>query len=132
MLAAKAVAKLEHAPLAIGEVLERLAQRLLGEDLGGALVRGLGPLVGDELAELRLLLVADRLLQRDRRLRGALDRVDLLGIDAGHLGDLVGVGSRPSSVTSLRSARPILLSFSTTWTGIRIVRALSASARAIA
>ena len=43
-----------------------------------------------------------------------------------------GVGSRPSSVTSLRSARPILLSFSTTWTGMRIVRALSASARAIA
>ena len=42
------------------------------------------------------------------------------------------VGSRPSSVTSLRSARPILLSFSTTWTGILIVRALSASARAIA
>jgi hypothetical protein len=32
----------------------------------------------------------------------------------------------------LRSARPILFSFSTTWTGIRIVRALSASARAIA
>jgi hypothetical protein len=32
----------------------------------------------------------------------------------------------------LRSARPILLSFSTTWTGMRIVRALSARARAIA
>ena len=43
-----------------------------------------------------------------------------------------GVGSRPSSVTSLRSARPILFSFSTTWTGMRMVRALSASARAIA
>ena len=46
--------------------------------------------VGDQLAELGLLLVADRLLERDRRLRGALDRVDLLGIDAGHLGDLLG------------------------------------------
>ena len=43
-----------------------------------------------------------------------------------------GVGSRPSSVTSLRSARPILFSFSTTWTGMRMVRALSARARAIA
>ena len=42
------------------------------------------------------------------------------------------VGSRPSPVTSLRSARPILLSFSAMWTGIRIVRALSASERAIA
>ena len=82
--------------------------------------------------ELGLLLVADRLLERDRRLRGALDLIDLFGVDAGDLRDLVGVGSRPSSVTSLRSARPILFSFSTTCTGMRIVRALSASARAIA
>src|SRR3954468_23219109 len=49
VLAAEAVAELEHAALAVGEVLERLAQRLLGEDLRGALVRRLGPLVGDEL-----------------------------------------------------------------------------------
>ena len=82
MLAAEAVAQLEHAAFAVGEVLQRLAQRLLREDLGGALVRRLGALVGDELAELRLLLVADRLLQRDGRLGGALDRVDLLGVDA--------------------------------------------------
>src|SRR5215213_4106316 len=39
VLAAQAVAQLEHAPLPVGEVLERLAQRLLGEDLGRALVR---------------------------------------------------------------------------------------------
>src|SRR3954471_7993913 len=90
MLAAEAVAELEDAALAVGEVLQGLAQRLLGEDLGGALVGRLGALVGDELAELRLLLVADRLLQRDRGLRGALDRVDLLGVDPGDLGDLVG------------------------------------------
>jgi hypothetical protein len=42
------------------------------------------------------------------------------------------VGSRPSSARSLRSDRTILFSFSTTWTGMRIVRALSASARATA
>jgi hypothetical protein len=59
VLAAEPVAQLEHAPLAVGEVLQRLAQRLLGEDLRGTLVRRLGPLVGDELAELGLLLVAD-------------------------------------------------------------------------
>ena len=92
MLAAEAVAKLEDAPLAVGEVLERFAQRLLGEDLGRPLVGGLSPLVGDELAELRLLLVADRLLERDRRLGGALDRVDLLRIDPRDLGDLLGGG----------------------------------------
>ncbi len=92
MLAAEAVAQLKHAALAIGQVLQRLAQGLLGEDLRGALVRRLGPLVGDELPELGLLLVADRLLQRDGSLRGALDRVDLLGIDAGDLGDLLRGG----------------------------------------
>src|SRR4051794_33870469 len=89
VLAAEAVAQLEHAALAVGEILQRLAERLLGEDLGGPLVRRLGALVGDELAELGLLLVADRLLQRDRRLRGALDRLDLLGLDARVVGDLL-------------------------------------------
>src|SRR4051794_31159869 len=92
MLAPEPVAQLEHAPLAVGEVLQRLAQRLLGEDLRGALVRRLGPLVGDELAELGLLFVADRLLERDRGLRRALDRVDLVRIDAGDVGDLLRCG----------------------------------------
>src|SRR5438045_6114474 len=92
VLAAEPVAELEHAALAVGEVLEGLLQRLLGEQLGGTLEGGLGALIGDELAELRLLLVADRLLQRDRGLRGALDRVDLLRLDAGDLGDLLGGG----------------------------------------
>src|ERR1700741_1182548 len=77
VLAAEAVAQLEHAALAVGEVLQRLAQRLLGQDLRGALVRRLGALVGDELAELGLFLVADRLLQRHRRLGRALDRLHL-------------------------------------------------------
>src|SRR3954453_16504769 len=95
VLPAEAVAQLEYAALAVGEVLQRLAQRLLGEDLRGPLVRGLGPLVGDELAELGLLLVAHRLLQRDGRLGGALDRVDLLRIDPRDLGDLLGGGLPP-------------------------------------
>src|SRR5215218_1749514 len=90
VLAAEPVPQLEHAALAVGEVLQRLAEGLLGEDLRGPLVRRLGPLVGDELPELGLLLVADRLLERDRRLRGALDRVDLLRIDPRDVGDLLG------------------------------------------
>ncbi len=69
MLAAQAVPQLEHTPLAVAEVLERLAEGLLGEDLGGPLVRRLGALIGDELAELRLFLVANRLLEGDRGLR---------------------------------------------------------------
>src|SRR5204862_8301869 len=92
MLAAEAVAKLEDTPLPVGEVLECLAQGLLGEDLRCPLVRGLGALVGDELAELRLLLVADRLLERDRRLSGALDGADFLRIDPRDLADLLGGG----------------------------------------
>ena len=42
------------------------------------------------------------------------------------------VGSRPSSCTSWRSAWTTRLSFSTMWTGIRIVRPLSAIARVTA
>src|SRR4051794_3986343 len=95
VLAPEAVTELQHAPLAVAEVLQRLAERLLREDLRSALVRRLGPLVGDELAELGLLLVADRLLERDRRLRGALDRVDLLRIDPRDLGDLLRRGLAP-------------------------------------
>src|ERR671936_686220 len=48
VLAAEAVAQLQHAPLAVGEVLQRLAERLLGEDLRRALVRRLRALVRDE------------------------------------------------------------------------------------
>src|SRR3954453_12530456 len=42
VLPAEAIAELEDAALAVGEVLQRLAQRLLGQDLRGALVRRLG------------------------------------------------------------------------------------------
>src|SRR5262245_10163262 len=54
MLTAESVAELQHAALAVGEVLERLAECLLGEDLRRTLVWRLRPLVGDELPELGL------------------------------------------------------------------------------
>src|SRR5262249_37251326 len=106
VLAAEPVAELEHAALAVGEVLEGLLQRLLGKQLGGALEGGLGALIGDELAELRLLLVADRLLEGDRGLGRALDRVDLLGLDAGDLGDLLrgGLAAQLGDQLALRAA----------------------------
>ena len=62
MLVAEAVAQLEHAPLAVGEVLERLAQRFVGERLHRVLVGRFGLLVGDQLTELGLLLITDRFL----------------------------------------------------------------------
>ena len=60
------------------------------------------------------------------------DLVDLVDRQVELVGDLLRAGPRPRSALSLRSVRRILLSFSTTWTGMRIVRALSASARATA
>src|ERR1019366_1104744 len=68
---------------------ERVSQGFIGEDLRRALIRRLGPLVGDELAELGLLLATDRLLQRDRRPRPALHRTSLIGIDPGDRRDLL-------------------------------------------
>src|SRR5215208_470679 len=63
VLATQPIAQLEHAALPVRKVLERLAQRLLGQKVGGTVERRFRLLVGDELAELRLLLVTDRFLQ---------------------------------------------------------------------
>ena len=50
----------------------RLNARPTGEGLDGALVGRFGLLVGDQLAELGLVLLTDGRLERDRRLRRAL------------------------------------------------------------
>src|SRR5436305_2198280 len=89
MLVAEAVAQLEHPALAVREVFERLAQGVVGEGLDRSIVRRLRVLVGDQLAELGLLLVAAGLRQRTRRLRGTPNRVDLVRLDSGHLRDLI-------------------------------------------
>src|SRR5438876_10026703 len=65
VLAVEPVAQLEHAPLAEAQRSEHAQQRRLAQlDLGGVLGQRLA-LVGEEVPELRLLLVADRLLKRD-------------------------------------------------------------------
>jgi hypothetical protein len=46
--------------------------------------------VGDEVAELGVLLAADRGVERDGRARGAAQVLDDLGLEAEQLGDLLG------------------------------------------
>src|SRR6266545_4730105 len=79
MLPVQPVAELEHLALAARERAEDLPQRLLAERGLGLLVGKRQVLVGDEVAELRLVLVADGLLERDRCLRAAADVLDLVG-----------------------------------------------------
>ena len=59
--------------------------------------RRFGLLVLDEVAELGVLLLADRLLERDRMLRHAQDLADILGRHLELLGDLLreGLASEP-------------------------------------
>ena len=77
-LALEAEAQLEDPPLSLGKCLERAphtlpAQRLLG------LVERIGRLaVGEQVAELALVVGADRLVQRDRRMGSAERLVDML------------------------------------------------------
>src|SRR4029079_3433139 len=78
LLAVEPVAELEHAPLAVRERLQDRAQRLVAERLLGLLVGQRHRLVGEEVPELGLVLVADGLLERDRSLRAAPDLVVLL------------------------------------------------------
>src|SRR5439155_6228585 len=77
MLAVQPVAKFEHAALAGREAAEHAPQRCLAQLHLGDLVRQRLVLVSEEVTELGLLVVADRLLERDRRLRAAPDRLDL-------------------------------------------------------
>src|SRR5438552_8702516 len=78
VLAVEAVAELEDGALARREAAEDRTQRLLTQRYFRGLVRERLALVGEEVAELRLLLVADRLLQRDGRLRAAADVLHLV------------------------------------------------------
>src|SRR5262245_25779754 len=71
LLAVEAVAQLEDAALALGQRLEDLPQRLALERGLRELVRQRRRLVGEEVPELGLVVVADRLLERDRRLGAA-------------------------------------------------------------
>src|SRR6185295_4495532 len=89
MLAVEAVAKLEHAPLARRQGAEDSLERLLAQRRLRRLVRSRCRLVGEEVAELRLLLVAHRLLEGDGGLRAPANLLDLLAVDVQLARDLV-------------------------------------------
>src|SRR3954470_6470493 len=77
MLAVETVAELEDPALAVRQGAEDLLQRLLAHRDLCSLVGKRHVLVGEEVPELGLLLVADRLLEGDRGLRAPLDLLDL-------------------------------------------------------
>src|SRR4051794_20450376 len=73
----EAVAELEHAALAQSQGRERLNQRAYAGIVVGDVLRQRST-VGEEVPELRFVLIADRLLERDGRLRAAHDLLHLV------------------------------------------------------
>src|SRR6266566_1409478 len=88
-LALEAEAKLEDPALPLGQSVERAADSLLAQRLLGLVERIGGLAVGEEIAELALVVRADRLVQRDRRLGGAQRLVDVLQRQPRRLGELL-------------------------------------------
>src|SRR6266849_3384914 len=88
-------AELEHAPLAWDKGSERGLDRKLEHGDRGDVRGGRGLLVLDEIAELGILFMADRCLQRDRRLRELDDLSHPLEGEAHLLGNLL-VGGLPA------------------------------------
>src|SRR5690349_3974124 len=94
----EAEAQLEHAPLAARQGVEHALDLLLEELVRGGLGRRQGAAILDEVAEVGVLLLADRRLQGDRLLRDLDDLADLLRGDLDllalrhRLGDLLDRG----------------------------------------
>src|ERR671936_237468 len=77
-LALEAEPQLEDPPLALRQRVQRTPDALPAERLLGLVERIGGLAVGEEVAELALVVRADGLVQRHRRLRGAERLVDVL------------------------------------------------------
>ena len=105
LLAAEAEPELQDAPLALGQVPQRLAHLLAADSVARLLGRILGARVGEEIAELAVAFAADRLVQRGRHLRD-VERLDgVLELEAGRLGELLrGRGALQLELETL--ARP--------------------------
>jgi hypothetical protein len=88
-LALEPEAELEDAPLALWKRVERTSDALPAERLLGLVERIRGLAVGEQVAELALVVRADRLVQRDRRVGSPECLVDVLERQAGCLGELL-------------------------------------------
>src|SRR3954452_1640701 len=89
MLALQAEPQLDDLALTLGEGVERPLDVLLAERHRGRVEGRRGGLVPDEIAQLALLLLADRLLEADRQLRHAQDLAHLVGGHVELAGDLL-------------------------------------------
>src|SRR5205085_10136811 len=88
-LALEAEPQLEDPPLALGKRVECLADVLTAERLLGLVERVGGLAIGEQVAELALVVRADRLVQRDGRGCGGERLLDVLQRQAGRLGELL-------------------------------------------
>src|SRR5581483_6343473 len=87
-LALEAEAQLEDAPLALGQRVERLTDVLAAQRLLRLVERIRSLAVGEEIAELALVVGADRLVQRDRCGGGRQRLLDVLERETRRLGQL--------------------------------------------
>src|SRR5918996_1349439 len=88
-LALEPEAELQDAPLALRERVERASDALPAERLLGLVERVGGLAVGEEVSELTLVVRADGLVERDRRVGGSECLVDVLDRKPGGLGQLL-------------------------------------------
>src|SRR5580765_3726108 len=87
-LALEAEPQLQDAPLALRKRVERLPNALPAKRLLRFVERISSLAIGEQVAELALVVRADRLVQRDGRMGGGQGRVDVLDRQAGGLGEL--------------------------------------------
>ncbi len=110
----------QHLRLARRQTSQYIAHGLHEADVRRRLDRRHDRCILDEIAEVRILVVADRRLHRDRFLRD-LEHLRILSSGISILiASSSGVGSRPISCSIWREMRFNLLIVSIMWTGMRI------------